>query len=313
MKRCPVWAATAVVLLCLWAAVPASAQHRVIIPDALGMLIPPDPNNPNPRIALFGGRSKSVPTVYVGWLEHRNGIDMADDLPNIRGGVTNWRQRPLKGLWLSGELQWDTRMLSLSAAAATLLPQKTSGIILSNIGLTAQFDTVEDQWSYVDVVCAYKMGPSYLLVGGFRWDHTSSRLHINRPRESYDDFIVNAFLPLVGVEARRKGSFDISRLRVVGFPFVPGDITFHTWELHRPESSRSYQNFSRGYYVEVVTEYAQRIGRHGKFGVFLRWDMMRADTGVTAALQPGSQPIRWIVDRSSWTVGTTINVAFSLF
>jgi hypothetical protein len=271
---------------------------------------------PRATLSWFGSASQeTVPVrVSMGWLEHSRGLTLADDLPELLGGIENTRQIPLRGVRVS--LTMSTELfdgLALELSGATLLARESDGRITSNIGLTADFESEGLEWSYLQSLFRLNVGGDFSLLAGVRWDHTTVRFHVTRPPTGNDDFIINGYTPLVGVQVRQKSPAAHMSVRLLGFPAVPGNLKFHTWSETSTYSQKSNQDFSRGYCMEVEAKYGRRVFDTVDASLFGRWDLFHATTPVENALAPAPvQAIRWTMDRKSWTLGMGISCRFSL-
>ncbi len=249
----------------------------------------------------------------VGWLEHSQGLTLSNDLPELLGGITNIRPSALRGVWISLTISAalaDRVALELSGAA--LLARQSGGLITSNIGSTADFEGAGLEWSYLQSLFRWDVGRDFSVLAGVRWDHTKERLHVTRPPSSNDDFIVNGYMPLVGVQVRQESPAGHISLRVLGFPAVPGNIKFHTWSETSTYSQESDQDFSGGHCLEVDAEYGRRISGTVDASLFGRWDLLHATTSVENALVPAPvRAIRWTMDRRSWTLGMGISCSLN--
>ncbi len=249
----------------------------------------------------------------VGWLEHSQGLTLSNDLPELLGGITNIRPSPLRGIWSS--LTVSAALLDglgLELSGATLQACESAGLITSNIGSTADIEGAGLEWSYLQSLFQWDVAGDFSVLAGVRWDHTKVRLHVTRPASSNDDFIVNGYMPLVGVQVRQESPAGYISLRVLGFPAVPGNIKFHTWSETSTYSQESDQDFSGGHCLEVDAEYGRRISGTVDASLFGRWDLLHATTSVENALVPAPvRAIRWTVDRRSWTLGMGISCSLS--
>lgn len=261
------------------------------------------------------GVSVSVdPVIYrVGWMEHPRGLTFSNELPTLLGGITNVRQMPLRGRWYDRSISAVfADRLRLTLSCAWLGSCKADGSIVSSIGRTADFEgDGTESWYGQGMVEWNCYGPLKLLTG-FRWDHISSRLHVTRAPTGYDDFIVNGYMPLIGLRVIEGSPSDGIELKVLGFPFVPGDIRFHTWAEASQYSQESFQKFTQGHYVEILAEYRKRIF-NTDLRIFGRWDLLHASTNVERALVPAPVlDIKWTFDRRSWTIGLGMAYDFNL-
>lgn len=244
----------------------------------------------------------------IGWLEHPKGLSFNNDLPKLPGGITNVRQRPLRGVMgsvtMSGKL---SDRFNLELTGATLFSREADGTITSNIGLTADFEGHGVEWSYVESILEWEYSNNFSLLAGLRWDHTKARFHVIRPATSNDDFIVNAYLPVFGVQAHQAFAFGNIAMRVIGSPFAPGSLKFHTWSEVTMYSQESNQDFTHGYLFEIQGEWRKNILGSMDVSLFGKWDLFRAKTLVDNALVPAPVlDISWSMDRKSWTVGASV-------
>jgi hypothetical protein len=252
--------------------------------------------------------------VAVGWLEHGDGLTLSNDLPGLLGGISNIRPVPLRGVWTSVTTTVPIREgLGVQLSGAALLPRESGGLITSNIGSTADFDGEGLQWTYLQSLAQCDMAEGLSLLAGARWDQTQVRFHVTRPGTGNDDFIVHAYMPLVGLQVREGSPKGLISLQVLGFPAVPGTIKFHTWSETSSYSQHSSQDFVTGHYLEVQADWRCRVHESLDASLFGRWDLLHASTSVENALVPAPvRAIRWNVDRRSWTVGMGIRCSLNL-
>ncbi len=241
----------------------------------------------------------------VGWLEHPKGLSFNNDLPKLLGGITNVRARPLRGVMgsvtMSGKL---CDRINLELTGATLFSREAGGTITSNIGLTADFEGHGAEWSYVESILEWEYSDNFSLLAGIRWDHTKARFHVIRPATSNDDFIVNAYLPVIGLQSQQPFAYGNIAMRILGSPFAPGSLKFHTWSEVTTYSQESHQEFSDGYLFEIQGEWRKNIFGSMDVSLFGKWDLFRAKTPVDNVLVPAPVlDISWNMDRKSWTVG----------
>ncbi len=254
-----------------------------------------------------------TPTVYVGRLGHPRGMILSNDLPTNQNGITNVRPRPLSGIWLGAAADIRANQaVNLYIGGGALIANGTDGTITSTIGLTADFETAGDDWYYLESLAGYRTWMGLEVLAGFRWDHTASRLHVVRPGDSIDDFKINLFMPMVGLQLSRQSTEQTLKVKVAGFPAVPGSLKYHNWDRVGSASVESRQDFSYGYYAEIHAEYSRKIPGNCSVGLFGTWNVVNACTAVEAALNPGATEIRWIFDRRSWIVGGSLSIEFGL-
>ncbi len=248
-----------------------------------------------------------------GWLEHPNGLTLSDDLPGLLGGIVNVRQRPLRGVWISLKMSAGLlERLALELSGATLLAGESDGLITSNIGLTADFEGAGLEWFYLQSLFQWDVAGDFSFLAGVRWDHTKVRFHVTRPSAGNDDFIVNCYMPLVGLQVRRASPAGHISLRLLGFTVVPGNLKFHTWSESSTYSQESNQDFSGGHCMEIEAQYSRRVFGTIDASLFGRWDLFHASTSIEDALVPAPvRAIRWTMDRKSWTLGMAISCSLN--
>jgi hypothetical protein len=247
--------------------------------------------------------------LYAGWLEHPQGLSLSNDLPSILGGIENIRRRPLRGIFGSLILSkdvWDN--LSLELGASMLFGLPSDGLITSNIGLTADFQGDATQWSYVQSLVKWEMTPSLSILAGARWDNTQTRFHVIRPPTGNDDFTMNLFTPIMGLQAQSGVGLSEITIRAMGFPVALGNIKFHTWSEISTYSQTSDQDFNRGYLLEIQAIWNGRVTRSLDFSIYGGWNLFHGVTRVEEALVPAPvADIRWVADRRSWVIGLGIS------
>jgi hypothetical protein len=264
--------------------------------------------NPNPLQWRHGLKAG----VSVSWLNHPEGLNMANDLPTILGGVTNDRKRPLRGAQVGFFTQFaPTRKYDLIFSASTLIPDYTEGTIVSNIGLTAQMESSQDYWNYLQCMVQRDMGAGIKALAGFRWDNTSSQIHVSNRGGSVDDFIVNLYLPFLGVKAVQGSPGSGAQLALLASPITPGSIRFHNWSKRTTDYSISDQVFEGGYMIELNGLFACRLTDSHSFSVKGSWNAVHSVTPTQAALLPGVTEIKWIYDRRAWSIGCQLEFTFN--
>jgi len=230
--------------------------------------------------------------------------------------------------------------LGVSASGGLLVPSKTQGEFHEEgpvqVPLNSNTDS-EHQWGYVDGMAMYNISRGNFgamqIVGGFRWDHFDSKHSIrfadatgaNQLNGSAtNNVIANAFLPYVGIQSVYKSGAAKTTSRLIGFPYVPGEIKFQ-------DSFRQTQNglttngggeyrqpltFDSGYFLEFFTEGSRRMLGSAYLGGFFRWNMLRAKTGIgrysAANDQTGSAVINetFLYYLHSWVVGGIVSMDF---
>jgi len=247
-----------------------------------------------------------TPRLYVGWLEHPNGSVWA-----LQGqadtGTAAW---PLRGFWFgaSTDISLDGG-LGLVISGSVFLPQRRAGTwLLTPVTATVDFDIPSYDWWSVDGLAKYPTFGAFEVLAGFRWDHTSTR--VDYSDNSSDDYILNAYIPLFGVQICQRSSGGSLLLRAVGTPWVGGRLKYHFWG--DPDTGE-FGDFdvSNGYFAEVFADYSLKIGGDLSMGGFVKWNALHVKTAERSLSGATAEPILWSVNIKSWTIGASLSLGFS--
>lgn len=248
---------------------------------------------------------------------------------------------PVRGLWFGASSAISlSEALGISASGGLLVPSKTQGEFHEEgpveIPLNSNVDS-DHQWGYVDGAAIYNISRGNFgamqILGGFRWDHFDSKHSIrfadatggNRLSGSATNNVTtNAYLPYLGIQSVYKSGASSTTSRLIGFPYVPGEVKFQdsftqTQNGLPANGGGEYRQplaFDSGYFLEFFTEGSRRVLGAANLGAFLRWSMLRANTGVgpysTANDQTGSSVIdeKFLYYLHSWVVGGVVSMDF---
>ena len=170
------------------------------------------------------------------------------------------------------------RRFGVSASAWTLL---RTGVLNSSEELgfaTRQWD-VDPRWSFVDGLAIFRCGYGCNIIGGLRY----------------------------------LGSLIF---RAVGFPAVGGNVRWSEDFAAPTFVFKGSGNYRRGYFTELFMEYSKKFGP-GQVGLFGRWNVFHAESTLTVNRVAGGAVIAtesydFSLNRSSWTLGGSVSLAFNL-
>ena len=278
---------------------------------------------------------------YYAYFDDPKGFSYTRERPDGSGEPNLMSTMPVRGLWVGASSAISlSEALGITASGGLLIPSKTQGEFHEEgpveIPLNSNMDS-DHQWGYLDGMAMYNISQGNFgamqIVGGFRWDHFDSKHSIrfadvtgqNRLSGSETNNVTtNGFLPYVGIQSVYKSGASSTTSRLIGFPYVPGNVKLQ-------ESFTQLQNgltvngggeyqqplaFDSGYFVEFFTEGSRRVLGPAYLGAFLRWSMMRAQTGIgrfsTANDQTGSSVIdeKFLLYLHSWVVGGVVSMDF---
>ncbi|MBI5572842.1 MAG: hypothetical protein HY914_23060 [Desulfomonile tiedjei] len=248
-----------------------------------------------------------TPRIYFGWLEHPNGATWA--LQRVAStGTAAW---PLKGFWLQATDDFMFRDgLGLSLSGSVFFPQRSAGTWSQSppIGGSVDFEVPSYEWCSLDALVTQRISGSFQLIAGFRWDHTSTR--VDYSDNTSDDYIMNEYIPFIGAQVNQPTSLGSVLVRFVGTPLVPGSIRYHFWTN---TGFAEFGNFdvSQGYFMELLAEYRLRIACDLSLGGFAKWNALHVQTATRNLAGSVSEPISWVVDIRSWTVGGSVSLGFA--
>lgn len=278
---------------------------------------------------------------YSAYFNDNNGFSYTRERADGSGEPNLIFTLPVRGLWFAASSTISlSEALGISASGGLLVPSKTHGEFREEgpvrIPLNSNVDS-DHQWGYLDGMAMYNVSRGNFgalqIVGGFRWDHFDSKHSIrfadatggNQLNGSAtNNVIANAFIPYVGVQSVYKSGASSTTTRLIGFPYVPGDVRFQdsfTQTQNGVTSNgggeyRQPLTFQSGYFVEFFTEGSRRILGNAYLGAFLRWSMLRGQTGIgpfsTANDQTGSSVIdeKFLYYLHSWAVGGVVSMDF---
>ena len=134
-------------------------------------------------------------------------------------------------------------------------------------------------WGWLDGLLVLGSPCGLNLIGGFRWDSYSVRMKdptgIAARGTPVDEanLSFNSYIPLIGTRYRCGGPCCGLLVRVVGFPWVPGKVTFGETGFVGPGTRLAFSaNYNRARFLEVFSQYSRSCGGYGCVGIFARWN-----------------------------------------
>lgn len=245
-------------------------------------------------------------TLNLGWLEERDGGKWALQRQASTGTAT-W---PLRGLWAQAtkELTFD-ETFGLMVSAGIFVPRNAAGTWYSSPG-TRSFDfeiPSYDWWSVDGIVKAHVSG-GFEILGGFRWDHTSTRVNYND--NTSDDYILNAYLPLVGAQMNQRFSTGSLLIRFLAAPWFPGNMKYQFWDRLGFVELGNFPAGSRSSYLEVLADYRVKLRGDIFAGGFVKFNSLRLRTDYRNLSGSTNESVAWAVDIKSWVIGGVVSLDF---
>jgi len=279
---------------------------------------------------------KCCPSVYVGYEigqgRDRKPLASSLDLANFYEQVNTHFSDP-GGLWLgvSNYCQCSDRV-GILLSGWYLFPstgdaQETYSTGLSNPlfgspSVTARTWSTTRSWGWIDGAFVLGSPCGLNLIAGFRWDSFSIKLQNPGPvtpltvlpigtTSDEANLTMNSYIPLIGTQACWGGPCCGLLVRVWGFPWVPGNLTYgETGILGAGTRLKVEGNYDRAYFLEVFSEYSRPCPGSCCLGVWARWNYLYAHTNSNPAV-PGfiinEGPIR-----STWAIGGKVTLNFDL-
>ena len=261
-------------------------------------------------------------TFDVGYLDTNRieGTSEADALPIVPGVLRTQQRYNVNGLWLA--LWANGRLgdyLGFYARGSWLIPSnhRSEEVYSGGLAQSSRTWATDTQWYNVDVGGTLRLCGGMDLISGFRFDSYSTGF--SDPADAVGfvslntdtaDSILRSYIPYVGLMVNQCPGL---RVGVIGFPYVPGDISYNetTAGALRTETSGSLRN---SYFLEVFAEYSRDL-MGGSLGVFGTWSYLSTTANLNAELKIGgvtvnTQPYSFRFRRQNYIVGAKFAVNF---
>ncbi|MBI4962449.1 MAG: hypothetical protein HY913_04165 [Desulfomonile tiedjei] len=248
----------------------------------------------------------SAPTLYLGWLEHSKGNTWALQRQDSTG-TAPW---PLKGFWLGASKDFSLdNGFGLLVSGSVFFPQRSAGTwFRDSLGRSFDFEIPSYDWWSLDGLLKGRMFGDLEALAGFRWDHTSTR--VNYSDNTEDDYILNAYVPLFGLQIRQPFSSGCVLVRFVGSPWVGGRLKYHYWDRLGFAEFGDF-DVRRGTFMEFFMDYSVKTKGNLSLGGFAKWNALHVKTAEASLSGSTTDPVAWSVNIRSWTVGGTVSLGFS--
>lgn len=257
-----------------------------------------------------------MPGIYAGWSARSKGVQFhMEAIEADLGGLTSVTQSyDRKGLWLEASHHLlSGRGLGLlmsggfffDVAGGADETYEAAGII------EEAWDTHTEQY-YLDGAFTRFIGGRMDFLGGFRWDHLSTRLK-NReigPSGTEADVTVNCYIPYVGLQHRYSSTTGSMILRVIGFPVVPGEFNYIE-NLGAGSNLAASGDYHKGYFFETFFEFSRVLLGFADLGVYGKWSQISTDSNIElGATGIDPETFRLILRQTFWTAGCRLSIAF---
>ncbi len=275
---------------------------------AVSILLGPASLTPGPISGRCdaAGSLAGLPEVYVGRLEHGQGSTWALQRTD-RKGTAPW---PLKGYWLGATQDLGPAAgLGLLAAGGIFIPQPSAGNWYQIPTGTVDFEVPSYDWWMAEGLVRSPLNWPLVLLGGVRWDHTSTR--VNFADNTSDDYILNVYLPLIGLQLNQAFSGGSCLFRFVGTPVVLGRLKYHFWDPPRLYTEFGDFEVKGGSFVEALIDYRVKVTSELSLGGFVKWNALRINTAERSLSGSTIKQVSWEVDIRSWTFGGVASLALS--
>ncbi len=256
---------------------------------------------------LAGSGLFSLPTLHIGWLEHAKGTSWALQR-TTSSGTAPW---PLKGLWFGATKEVAVSGdLGFMLSGGFLSPTRSSGTWFTTpAAATFRFEIPSYDWWSADGFVKRRVSGPFEVLAGLRYDHTSTR--VNYSDESSDDYILNTYIPTIGVQVAHRFSGSSLTVRFLGSPVVWGTLRYAYWAppINYGESG-DFRPKGDCSFVEFFADYRARMTGRMDVGAFAKWNSLRVNTSDAALSGGSTEQVSWNVAIRSWTYGATLHLGF---
>jgi hypothetical protein len=256
--------------------------------------------------ALGWLESPGQANVYFGWVEDSKGSVWSLQRQTSTGTAA-W---PLSGFWLGARKDLVlTDDFGILISGSVFFPKRSAGTWREEPGpRTFDFEIPQYDWWSLDGMASCRVASGAEILAGFRWDHTSIR--VNYSDNTFDDYVLNAYLPLIGMQLNKRLSNCSMLLRCVGAPWVGGRVNYNFWG---DPATVEFGDFrvNRGYFLEFFADCSMRIARDVSAGAFVKWDYLHLTTDEQSLSGSTTEPVSWAVIIRSWTFGANLACAFA--
>jgi hypothetical protein len=266
------------------------------------------------------------PTVYVGGSADYAGgtaFDMSTHGIALLGVSELQHSYPNRGVWLGLTLPFDSgpRFGLYASAWSFLHTGNVNSLELYNGAFSREW-RMKPYWTILEALAILRCGYGFNILGGFRYDHYDITLNnpvnpvgVGSLTTDVADLNVRNFIPLIGTQYENHCYLGSLLFRAVGFPALGGDVQYQE-PFAGATALRGTGNYRRGYFAELFMEYSKKFGA-GQLGLFARWNEFHAQSTLSVnshagGVVTGTSNYDFSFNRSSWTLGGSLNLAFNL-
>jgi hypothetical protein len=266
---------------------------------------------PSADLASLGSSLNLELSLQVGLVDCNEGFKLTNTWKSDNYSEYNWQ--PLRGVWLGGSLALDvTDDMKIIISGGSLPPNESGSMWSSSPVLFDQTDLVADfQWGLVSTDIEYSLGGIGELLVGFRWDHFTTRYTNPVSSVGYYNYVMNWYLPYVGLQSTFGPVENNITARVIGFPRTPGSAKC---DLHGSPTEVYIGEFSldRGSFIECVLTYACKPFQGAHVELFGKFNWMESHTSDLIEETSGNDQMGFALDlsRKTWTFGVSAGYEF---
>jgi|GEM_PF-2011072 len=315
MKR-TIWLVPAMLILLLlpitspaqWVSGPGFPPDDGVSPGLMG------------SVPLDSASALRMPGFYAGWTARPKGVHFSMEAIDADiGGLTAVTQNyGLEGVWVEASHHLlSGRGLGLLMSGGFFIDVAGGASETYEVGgpLEETWDTHTEQF-YLDGAFTRDIGGRMDFIGGFRWNHLTTRF---KDRElvpggvdpnTEADVTVNCYLPYLGLQYRYSSTGGGMILRTIGFPVVPGAFDYKE-AFDATHSLAASGDYYKGYFFETFFEFSRVLLGFADIGVYGKWSQICADPNVTISYTGvDPQTFQLALRQTSWTVGGRLSIAF---
>jgi len=254
----------------------------------------------NPECGLM-----TTPRMYFGRLEHYKGSRWALER-QLSTGTAPW---PLRGFWLGASKDFTLdNGLGFLICGSVFFPQPSAGAWYTEPSATTiSFQIPSFDWWSLDCLGKCRISGNLEFLAGFRYDHMSTR--VNYSDITDDDYILNAYMPLFGLQVQQPISNGSILLRFTGAPAVGGQLKYHFWDNLGYAEFANF-NVTGDYFMEFFADCCLNIRDGLGLGAFAKWNSLHLKTASQRLSGSTTESVLWAVNIQSWTVGASLYLGF---
>jgi hypothetical protein len=237
---------------------------------------------------------------------------------------------PLRGLWLSLEAELPLIAgFGVYASGAYLFPSAVSSeefVYLAGDQGSRTWSTAT-QWYSLDLAGTYCAAGATQFIGGVRYDAFATKFSkptniVNLAALNTDEaeMRVGLVLPYVGVAVTQGSQEALVKVKLVGFPLVPGEAwygeTYGLGAVGQGSRNQVSGTLGRGYFAELSAEAARGFGGDRMmFGVFGKYHHLQARADLrgnyySVGFPTQSDTFQFNIQRQAWIVGVSVGFGF---